>query len=72
MRYSIRKALTMAPQNSAIGRIFILLVPTIIIAILNSYIPHEFTAVRQVLSCVQLALMAAIVFVTIRFVLEDF
>jgi hypothetical protein len=62
----------MAPQNSAVGRIFILLIPTIIIAILNSYIPHEYAAIRQALSYFQLALMAAIVFVTIRFVLEDF
>ena len=61
----------MAPQTS-VGRIFALLVPTIIIAIGNSYIPHDFALIRQLLSYVQLGFMAVIAVVTIKFVLEDF
>ena len=62
---------TMAPQTT-IGRIFMLLVPTIAITIIDSYVPHELTLVRSVLSLVQLGFMAVIAIVAIRYVLEDF
>ena len=61
----------MAPQTT-IGRIFALLVPTIIVAVANSYIPHDYALIRQLLSYVQLAFMSAIAVVTVKFVLEDF
>jgi len=61
----------MAPQTS-IGRIFTLLVPTIALTVIDSYIPHDFTLIRGVLSLVQLGFMAVIAVITIRYVLEDF
>lgn len=61
----------MAPQNT-ISRILVLLVPTIIIAIVNSYVPQDLAVVRQALSVLQLGLMAVIVILTLQSVLEDF
>jgi len=61
----------MAPQTP-VSRIAFLLVPTIVVAIANSYIPHDQTLIRQALSLLQLGFMAVIAVITIRFVLEDF
>ena len=66
-----RKAQTVAPQTP-INRIFVLLVPIIILTVIISYIPHELTLIRQALSLVQLGFMTTIAVITVRFVLEDF
>jgi hypothetical protein len=61
----------MVPQTT-VSRIFVLLIPTIVLAIVNSYVPHDLTLIRQTLSYVQLGFMAIIVIVAIQYVLEDF
>ncbi len=61
----------MTPQAS-VSRIFALLVPTVVVTIIISYIPHDLTLIRQVLSFVQLGFMAIIAVLTVRAVLEDF
>jgi hypothetical protein len=61
----------MVPQPT-VSRIFYLLVPTIIVAVVNSYVPHDFALVRQVLSYVQFGFMALIMIVAVQYVLDDF
>lgn len=54
------------------GQIVALLIPTIIVAVSNSYIPHEFTMIRQLLSLILLGLMALIMILAIKSVLKEF
>ncbi len=59
-------------NHSPLNRIGAMLATTVAITILYSYIPLEFTPVRQLLSLVQLGFMIAIMTLAMRFVLSDF
>lgn len=55
-------------KYSAIGS---LLVIAVILTVVDSYIPHEITLVRQIISGVELVVMLVIAAITLRVVLED-
>ncbi len=59
-------------SQTTTSRILTLLIPTIIVAIGDSYVPHELNLVRQLLSFVLFALMAIIMVVAVRAVIDDF
>lgn len=55
-----------------LNRLGSLLAADIIITVIISYIPHEFTPLRILLSVVQLGFMVITMALAIRYVLEDF
>jgi hypothetical protein len=61
----------MAPQTTS-SRIITLVFLVTIVTIGDSYIPHELSLVRGLMSFIILGLMAIIVAVTVRAVLRDF
>ena len=59
-------------QSTTTSRIGTLLVITVAITIFDSYIPHDQTMIRGILSYVQLGFMAAVMVVAVRALLRDF
>jgi len=54
------------------ARLAVLLGSDILLALLDSYIPHELTPVRVLVAIVELGFMAATMGLTLRRVLEDY
>jgi hypothetical protein len=59
-------------QSKTAVLIGILLSFTVVVTVVDSYIPHEQTLLREGLTVLQIALMAIIVFVTLRSLLREF
>lgn len=59
-------------QSTTTSQVGALLLMTVALTIFISYIPEELNLIRQLLSLVQLGLMAIIMIVTLRAVLRDF
>ena len=62
----------MNQESTTLSRIGALLVVTIAITIVDSYVPRELNLVRQMISLVQLGFMLAIMVLAVRSILSDF
>jgi len=54
------------------ARLMMLLGIIVLLTIINSYIPHQFSLVRGAVSGIQLVFMATTMGITLRRVLEDY